>query len=131
MLKRKTIRLKTGRSKANPEVQKKLKTQRSRGDETGPDKARHGLPVVLTTDRGEGRTVVRLRRTAVHPLCSQNSSSFFTTVWFPTRFSVLSCYFVLTMGVFLALLRGRIHKKKNSLSLSKTPLKKKKEEEEW
>jgi len=35
------------------------------------------------------------------------------------------------MGVFLALLRGRIHKKKNSLSLSKTPLKKKKEEEEW
>jgi len=68
MLKRKPIRPKTGRSKANPEVQKQLKTQCSRSDETGPDRADHGLPMVLTTERSEGRTVVHLGRMVVHPL---------------------------------------------------------------
>jgi len=104
MLKRKPIRPKTGRSKANPGVQKKLKMQRSSSDETAPDRAHHGLPMALTTDCGEGRTAVR-------PLCSQNSSSSFATVRFPAHFSVLSCYFVLKRVVYLALLRGRIHSK--------------------
>ena len=111
MLKRKPIRPKIRRSKANPEVQKKLKTQRSRSNETGTDRAWHGLPVVLTMDRGEGRTVACLGRTALRPLCSQNSSSSFATVRFPARFSVLSCYFVLKRGVYLAFMRSRIHRK--------------------
>jgi len=111
MLKRKPIRPKIERSKVNPEVQKKLKTQHSRSDETGPDRAHYGLPVVLTTYRGEGRTVVRLGHMVVHPLCSQNSLSSFVTIRFPARFLILSCCFVLKGGVYLALLRGRIHSK--------------------
>jgi len=110
MLKRKPIRPKTGRSKANPEVQKKLKMQRSRSDETGLDRAHHGLPVVFSTDRGEGRTTVRLGRTTVRPLLPLFFLSSFVIVQFPARFLVLSSYFVLKRGVYLALLRG-IHRK--------------------
>jgi len=95
MLKRKPIRPKTGRSK---EVQKKLKTQCSRSDETGPDRA-----------------------TTVYQWCSPRTvpgahghaspapfffSSSFAAVQFPARFSVLSCYFVvivrLQISMFLA-----------------------------
>jgi len=56
------------------------------------------------------RTVVRDARLCVWGArpCSQNSSSSFAIVRFPVRFSVLSCYFVRKMGVYLALLRGRI-----------------------
>jgi len=44
-------------------------------------------------------------------LCSRNFSSSFAAVQFPACFSVLSCYFVLKRGVYLALLMDRIHRK--------------------
>ena len=50
-------------------------------------------------------------RTTVRPLCSRNSSSSFAAVQLLARFSILSYYFVLKRGVYLALLRGRIHRK--------------------
>jgi len=100
MLKRKPVRPKTRRSKANLEVQKKLTTPRSRSDETRPDRAYHGLPVVLTTDCGEGRMV--------SPKILRLLSRLFG---FLHVFSILRCCFVLKKGVYLALLRGRIHSK--------------------
>jgi len=65
----------------------------------------------LTTDRGEGRTVVC---PGAHGRASSAPfffSSSFAAVHFPARFSVLSCYFVLKRGVYLALLMGWIHRK--------------------
>ena len=103
MLKRKPIRPKTGRSKANPEVQKKLKMQRSRSVETEPGRSHHGQPVVFTTARGGGCTTVRSP-------CPQFSIFLrgFSTSCATFRFLLMLC---LKRGVYLALLRGKIHSK--------------------
>ena len=108
-------RPKIGRSKANPVNQKKLKTQCLRSNETAVARGHHGRPVVFTKDRASPTPLF--------------SSSSFAAVQFLARFSVLSCYLVLKKRVYLALLRGRI-RSKLSLSLSKTPLKKKMVKEE-
>jgi len=66
--------------------QKKLKTQRSRSNETAAARGHHGRPVVFTTDRGEGRTVVLPGSTAMRLPGTQVSSFCYAAVHFPWVF---------------------------------------------
>ena len=117
-----------GRSKAHSVGQMKTKTHRSRNIGTGRDRAHHELPVGPTA-RGGWRTAVRCMGHGRAPGCATELFVFFVPFCFLAIFSAFNGHYVFKMGMYLALEEGRIILRL-SKTLSKTPLKKK-EEEEW